>query len=196
MVDEMLFQKKRERSLDSRKRFFVWRKETADFIYNHLVDDAHYAQVFDDAVQELLYIFMGFFRAPYNTGDRASWEDLIQLTSDLVDAAWRFAILMRRAKVAWDGFFLNPGDRNRDFYVQLHEREDLAKPRGQQGILPSSKITMTVVPGLVKHVVVPGSDESRDPNSSKVKTMLIVGTKVFVDLGVPELGPGRGGINI
>lgn len=176
-----------ERSYENRMRFFVFRKETADYIYEYLVNDQNYATLFDETCQELMYMFTGYFKPDYANGTEETWTELLRLTTDVVSAAWNLAILMRRSDGVWDAFLLAPESAPYRGCVQLHQRVDLAAPPDQDRILPESIVTMCVVPGLVKHEVVP--DCSRGPDGSRVRTMRRVCAKVFVDLGEDDVRP-------
>lgn len=175
-----MFRDDQERTYENRMKFFIFRKEAADYIYEYLVNDQHYATQFNEICQELMYLFTGYFKPEYATGTEDAWTELLRLTTDVVSAAWNLAILMRRSDGVWDAFMLEPESAPYEGCVQLHQRTDLAVPQGQGSILPGSTITMCVIPGLVKHEVVP--DSNRGPDGSRVRTMRRVCAKVFVDL--------------
>lgn len=177
----------RERTYEERLRFFLFRKEAADFLYESLVSDAEYANLFDTTCQELIYLFVGYFKPQYSTADEETWTTLLRLTTDVVSAAWELAILMRRADGVWDPFIFGPDRPVWLECTQLHQRRDLAMPSGQAGILENSKIRMCVVPGLVKHEFV--RDSSRGPDGSRVRTMRRICAKVFVDLTNDHVKP-------
>lgn len=169
--------------------FFIFRKQTCNYIYEYLVDNANYADHFDELCQELIYLFAGYFKPEYSGDTDEPWTELLRLTTDVVSAAWNLAILIRRSDGVWDPFIVPP---NRPVYkdcVELHQQEDLAVPSGQDGILATSKITMTVVPGLVKHEVV--RDRSQGPDGCRVRTMRKVCAKVFADLAPSDLWLGN-----
>lgn len=166
-------------------QFFIFRKETCDYIYDYLVDHTNYAGHFDELCQELVYLFSGYFKPEYSGDTDEAWTELLRLTTDVVSAAWNLAILMRRSDGVWDAFVVPP---NRPVYqdcAELHLQAELAAPSGQDGILLTSKVTMTVVPGLVKHEVV--RDRSHGPDGCRVRTMRMVCAKVFVDLAPSDL---------
>lgn len=184
-ADEVLFSQNQNRTYQNRLKFFIFRKEACDFIYECLVDDAGYADQVNEMCQDLMYLFTGYFKPDYARGTAESWTELLRLTTDVVTKAWDLAILMRKSDGVWDAFVMMPEKSVLKDCVQLHQRKDLALPRGQSSILPDSKITMTVVPGLVKHEVVP--DDSRGPDGSRVRTMRRICMKAFVDLQTEDI---------
>lgn len=182
-----MFSQNQERSYQNRLKFFIFRKEACDFIYEHLVDDKSYADQVNEMCQDLLHLFTGYFKPFYAQGNAESWTELLRLTSDVITKAWDLAILMRKSDGVWDAFILKPEKPILKDCVELHPKVDLALPFGQDSILPNSKITMTVIPGLVKHEVVP--DCSRGPDGSRVRTMRRLCAKVFVDLATEDIRP-------
>lgn len=174
-----------KKTLANRLNFFLLRKNAVDFIYEDLVNHQNYANKVDQMCQDLLFLFTGHFQPDYAAGTAKTWVVLLKLTTDVVAAAWDLALLMRRSDGVWDAFVLEPNAPWRD---DCCARASPCPSRGA-AVSSASRITMCVVPGLVKHEVVP--DKRRGPDGSRVRTMRRVCAKVLVDLTKEDLMPCR-----
>lgn len=134
---------------------------------------------------ELIDLFRRYFKPDYSCGTEAAWLELVRLTTDVISQAWDLAIMMRRSDGVWDPVMIKPGQALVEDAVMLHPQVELAAPSGQNTILATSEITLTAVPGLVKHEVV--RDPSKGPDGCRLRTMRMVRAKVFVDLGLDDV---------
>lgn len=169
------------KSFDARLDFFRWRRDTVDFLFNNVIDEALFGRKIQEVVVSILLTFKGHFSPELDAWDEFEWDELVHRTEFVVAEAAALAIKMRRSETGvWLPFHPTPGSVALPEAVSVHRDTDVALPPEQTEVLANSTVTMTVVPGLSKHtsemVLRPGVPWSKVVNKTKRRA------RCFIDL--------------
>lgn len=147
-----------------------------------------------DVVCDILYTFAGHFKSAFSSGTEQDWDVLVARASFLVAEAGILACKMRQSK---DGVwlpFIPKVNRRVDFkLVEIHNQKDVALPPGQTDMdAASSRITMSVVPGLGKFTTseyMSGPTLSTDPDDllPTIRHKVRAKAKCFIDLKADDV---------
>lgn len=161
--------------------FFRWRAHTIDFLFENIIDGALIAEHLREVAATILQTFKGYFKAELEVGGRFGWDELVHVTEFVVATAADLALNMRRSQDGvWLPFHPTPGSGALAEAVSVHKDTAVALPPRQTDLLADSKVTMTVVPGLIKHT----SEKDMMPGEmwSQVVKRTRRRAKCFVDL--------------
>ncbi|KAF3767178.1 hypothetical protein M406DRAFT_328273 [Cryphonectria parasitica EP155] len=168
-----------------RLRFFEWRKNAVDFVFETLISHASCEQMANESIFHILWTWLDALKPTFMTGDATAWDTLVLRTTRLVTTAANLAVKMRRSPDGvWSPFIPTAGSRAAEGAVRVHARTEVALPPEQDSLQPGSMVVLTVVPGLSKYTV---RRCEKDQTFSVVRRRIRRRARCFVDLGLSQV---------
>ncbi|KAJ4415765.1 hypothetical protein N0V82_007127 [Gnomoniopsis sp. IMI 355080] len=179
-----------------REKWYIWRKDTVDVAYGWLSKHTDYEQTVDNAIFDILAMYLGHIKPDFARGDRESWDTLVGRTSELVTFALRLSIMMRRSRDGtWSPFIPSRGQLVRPEAMMRHQDTAVSLPPGQTVIRADSINTATVVPGLSKYEMTDVEDDPAHPGKkiTAIRKKVRMRAKCLIDIAESHTGERRDG---
>lgn len=166
----------------------MWRKDTVDIAYGWLSADSDYERNIENTIFDILYLYAGQIWT--ETPSEENLDQIIYRATEIVAFAAELSIMMRRCRNGtWSPFIPIRGTAVTGA-IMVHQDIETALPEGQEEVLPTSTVTMTVVPGLSKYEMQAVDDDPAQPGvrMTRIVKRVRMRAKCLIDLTEADVG--------